>query len=447
MTWSIWQPTRNQPWDIKRVKHLLRRAGFTPDWKTIQASLSNGVEKTIDQLLDFGTKDKTTLQFESLAETIGEAAVGADNADRLRAWWVFRMMMTPRPLEERLTLLWHNHFATSNDKVKNVAAMYQQNRLLRFHCIGRFSELLRSVVKSPATLIWLDASANRKEHPNENLGRELLELFTLGEGNYSEHDVTEAARSLTGWTVKGLQFHDEPAYRDSGEKAILGTTQSLDGDGLLELLLKQPATARRVCWRLCQMFFGERSVDETAMQELTDGFIAHDLDLRWAVETILRSELFFSEWNIRSRVASPIEYVIGSIRCLEMSQRPPSTILLAAQLRRLGQDLFHPPNVFGWPEGRSWIDTRSVIARCNFADQLVEGYMHQIKTPLDGSRLPMQYGFANSTKQTEAFYVDLIADGMGPTGLVNLENASNDENAMFRTMISQTISSYENQIV
>lgn len=447
MNWSVWQPSQKQPWDIKRVKHLLRRSGFAPDWKTIQAGLSNGVEKTIDQVLDFGPQDESTQQFESLAKTIGEAAVGADSADRLRAWWIFRMIMTPKPLEERLTLLWHNHFATSNHKVNSVAAMYEQNLLLRTHCLGKFSDLLRSVVKSPAMLIWLDASTNRKEHPNENLGRELMELFTLGEGNYSERDVTEAARSLTGWTVTAQSVHVEPAYHDPGEKTILGTTHPFNGDELLDFLVKKPATARRIAWRLCQMFFGEQVVDEPAMKELSDGLIARELDLRWAVETILRSELFFSDKNLKSCIASPVEYVIGAIRCLEMNQRPPSTFFLAAQLRHSGQDLFHPPSVFGWPEGRAWIDTRSVLARSQFAVQLVEGQFHQTKTPFDVSNLPKQYGLASSTKQSQAFYADLIGNGVDSANIANTESNAKDEDAMLRKQIAKAIASIDNQII
>ena len=447
MIWSVWQPSQKQPWDVKRVKHLLRRSGFSPDWKTIQAGLSNGVEKTIDQVLDFGPQDESTQQFESLAKTIGEAAVGADSADRLRAWWIFRMIMTPKPLEERLTLLWHNHFATSNYKVNSVAAMYEQNLLMRTHCLGKFSDLLRSAVKSPAMMIWLDASTNRKEHPNENLGRELLELFTLGEGNYNERDVTEAARSLTGWTVTTQKVHVEPAYHDPGKKTILGTTHSFNGDGLLDFLVKQPATARRIAWRLCRMFFGEQIVDEPAMKALADGLLAHDLDLKWAVETILRSELFFSDANIRSRIASPVEYVIGAIRCLEMNKHPPSTFFLAAQLRHLGQDLFHPPSVFGWPEGRAWIDTRSVLARTQFAEQLVEGQFHQSKTPLDVSILPKQYGLANSRKQTQAFFADLIGNEVDSASVAKAETNANDEDTMRRQMIAKAISSIDNQII
>lgn len=318
------------------------------------------------------------------------------------------MMVTPQPLVERMTLLWHNHFATSNEKVKDVAAMYEQNNLLREHSLGKFGRLLPAVVKHRAMLSWLDASANRQEHPNENLARELMELFTLGEGNYSERDVHEAARCLTGWTVGGDRFRFVPEVHDAGEKMVLQHKATMDGDGLMQLLLDQSATAKRLAWRLSQMFFGEGVVSEAQLEELATGLRANQLDIRWAVEKILRSGLFYSEPNIRSRIASPAEYIIGAIRALEMETKPPSTLILAEQFRKLGQDLFHPPNVFGWKEGRSWINTRSVLAREQFSLALVSGQLRQDDAPLDAIELPRRYGVLNSRDQLVNFYSELL---------------------------------------
>ncbi len=416
---STWTPTPEEPWDLVRVAHLHRRASFTPDWTTIQRSLRDGCQVSIDRLLGHKLDeyaenvqaDKSEAQFEQLALTIGDAAVGASNADRLRAWWVFRMLMTPRPLVERMTLLWHNHFATSNQKVQDVSAMYEQNNLLRKHCLGRFSELLPAIVKHRAMLSWLDASANRKEHPNENLARELMELFTLGQGHYSEADVVEAARCLTGWTVRGNQFEFIPEIHDAGEKTVLGQTGRFDGDKLMELLLKKDATATRLAGRLCGMFFGEGVVDERSLSELATGLRKNDLDIAWGVETILRSRLFFSKANLRSRIAGPVELVVGTARALEMQQDPPSTLLLAAELRKLGQDLFHPPNVFGWPEGREWIHTRSVLARHGYADSLVAGKLHPSgHVPFDFTILAEKHGFGSRDEQVCEFYGLLIAN-------------------------------------
>ena len=215
-----------------------------------------------------------------------------------------------------------------------------------------FRELLAAVVKHPAMLVWLDADSNRAGHPNENLARELLELFTLGIGNYAEADVQAAARALTGWTVGGKTFRFASQRHDDGELELLGSRRRMDGDELLAALVEQPATARRLAWRLATMFFGEAAIDHAALDELAAGLREHDLSVAWAVETILRSKLFFAEANLRSRVLGPVEFVVGTLHALDLCQPPPSTLLLAEWVTRMGQELFAPPNVGGWPEGR-----------------------------------------------------------------------------------------------
>lgn len=447
MSWSIWNPSNEQPWDVKRVTHLHRRAGFAPNWTTIQTSLRDGFEATLVGVLDVSSGTDADA-FEEMATTIGDAAVGSQSADRLRAWWIYRMMVTPHPLVERMTLLWHNHFATSNDKVNDVAAMYEQNNLLREHSLGKFSDLLPAVVKHRAMLSWLDASSNRKEHPNENLARELMELFTVGEGNYSEQDIQQAARCLTGWTVRGDRFRFVPEVHDSGEKSVLRHKASMDGDALLKLLLEKSATAKRVAWRLCQMFFGEGVVSESQLVDLAAGLHANQLDISWAVDRILRSEIFYSEENIRSRIASPTEYIIGAIRLLEMESRPPSTLILAEQFRHLGQDLFHPPNVFGWKEGRSWINTRSVLARERYAVALVEGKLRQNDAPLKVFELPQRHGSFDSREQIVNFYSELISGHRnGVERFGEDTNVKTGEYGELSRVVANMISHPESQLV
>jgi uncharacterized protein (DUF1800 family) len=304
-----------------------------------------------------------------MAHTIGDAAVASGNANRLKAWWLYRMLYSPDPLGERLTLLWHNHFATSNRKVQDLALMREQNELLRQHARAPFGELLRAVVKHPAMLVWLDADANRKGHPNENLARELLELFTLGIGNYTEADVQAAARALTGWAVINGRFAIREARHDTGEKSFLGERGSLDGDALLQALLAHPATAERLATRICGMFFGESVLNDSDRSALADGLRANDLNIGWAVETVLRSKLFFADANLRSRVAGPIEWTIGAVRALELTAPPPSTLLLAEWTTRMGQELFYPPNVGGWSGGRAWLGSRHRTTD-DFAEQV-----------------------------------------------------------------------------
>jgi uncharacterized protein (DUF1800 family) len=324
---------------------------------------------------------------------LGDTAAASTEPERLQAWWLYRILFSPDPLTERLTLLWHNHFATSQLKVDDVAVMRRQNETLRRHARAPFGELLRAMLQDPALLVWLDAPSNRKGKPNENLARELMELFTLGVGNYTERDVKEAARALTGRTVTegNYEFHD--ADHDTGDKTILGHTDRFDGDGFPALLLDQTATPRRLAWRLCQGFLGEAVADDAAIGELAEQLRRDNLNIGRAVETILRSDLFFSTRNLHSQVADPVGFGIGAVRAAELFTPPPSTLLLAEWTTRLGQPLFFPPNVGGWPGGRSWLSGRTVLARGNFASALVEGQLFpaSIAAPPDLGRVSMRH--------------------------------------------------------
>ena len=391
--WVPYKPTGSAPWTLARVVHLHRRAGFAAGWKVLQQDLRDGPSAAISRILagEVNAED-TPRDFESLARTIGEAAVASDNPARLKAWWVYRMLVTPDPLGERLTLLWHNHFATSNRKVQNLALMYAQNELFRRHAQGTFTDLLSSVVKHPAMLLWLDAESNRKGHPNENLARELLELFTLGVGHYTEEDVKAAAKALIGWTVRNSEFREAAAYHDDGEKTILGRRGCWRGDDLVAILLDEPATAMRLARRVCELLMGEGVVGDQAIVELANGLRQQKLDVGWAVETVLRSAAFFADRNIGNRVLAPAEYVVGAVRALEIVEPPPSTVVLAEWMGAMGQDLFEPPNVFGWAGGRSWINSRSLIARSNFAQWLADGLLQSAAGRADWPALAERHG-------------------------------------------------------
>lgn len=372
--WDEYTPNQANPWDLQRVVHLHRRAAFAAPWSDLQRDLSAGPQAAVDRLLNGGERENAD-DFEKMARTIGDAAMASGSAGRLKAWWLYRMLLSPDPLGERLTLMWHNHFATSNRKVDDLVRMREQNDLFRKNARAPFADLLAAVVKHPAMLTWLDADSNRQGHPNENLARELMELFTLGVGNYSEDDVKGAARALTGWTIAGGTFRFQETRHDKDEITVLGRHGKLTGDDLLELLVDHPATARRLAWRLCHTFMGEGVVDNFALTALAEGLAAHGLDIGWGVETILRSKLFFSSENLRTRVVGPVEYMVGALRTLELCNPPPSTLLLAEWATRMGQDLFYPPNVGGWNEGRAWLGSRMIIARTNFANALTHGQL------------------------------------------------------------------------
>jgi uncharacterized protein (DUF1800 family) len=407
--WAPYVPDERTPWDLRRVVHLHRRAGFAATWSEIQRDLKDGPAASIDRLLNGKSRSQAVPDdFERISALLVESAVAAGDPARLKAWWVYRMLFGPDPLGERLTLLWHNHFATSNTKVEDLAAMRRQNEL--FRTLGRkpFGELLTAVVRDPALLLWLDAPANRKEHPNENLGRELMELFTLGIGNYTETDVKEAARALTGWTVTDGEFRDVAARHDNGEKTILGRKGAWKGDDLLRILLDHPATARRLAGRLCEQFFGEGAIDRAGIDALADGLRRNHLCVGWAVETILRSRAFFADKNIACCVAGPAEFVVGAVRALEMFDPPPSTVALADWMTLLGLDLFYPPNVFGWPGGRRWINTRSVLGRANCAAALVGGSSAGRPEPLDALGLARHHERARDLDNIVSFYGELI---------------------------------------
>jgi uncharacterized protein (DUF1800 family) len=306
--------------------------------------------------------------------------------------------------------MWHNHFATSNLKVENLAAMRTQNEL--FRTLGRkpFGELLNAVVRDPATLIWLDAPANRKGKPNENLARELMELFSIGIGNYTEADVKEAARALTGWTVIEDAFAENDKAHDDGDKMILGKTGTWRGSDLVKFVLEHPATAKRIAWRICEQFLGEKALKSADIAGLADGLRTRELDINWAVETVLRSKLFFSADNLGTRVQSPVDYVVGAARALELFEPPSSTLVLAEWCGRLGQDLFYPPNVGGWPGGRSWLTTRALVGRANYAAALVEGVLVGRPGPMDAVALAKRHGEDDAI----AFYTRLLF-GTEPT--------------------------------
>jgi uncharacterized protein (DUF1800 family) len=316
------------------------------------------------------------------------------------------MIHTPDPLCERLTLVWHNHFATSNLKVGNLAAMQQQNETFRRCARAPFRELLREAVRGPALLAWLDAPANRKGHPNENLARELMELFTIGIGHFGEADVREAARALTGWSVCDGRFREVSATHDIGVKSLFGKRGNWSGSELLTILADHPATANRLAQRICDCFMGEGTVAAHELRALGDGLRANNLDIGWAVATVLRSRAFFDARSIASRMAGPAEFIVGALSALEIDDA--STLVLAGWMARLGLDLFYPPNVGGWTGGRAWLGSRSLIARVNFAAALAGGRALGCAGPFDALGLARRHGCGGEAGDVLAWLSHLL---------------------------------------
>jgi hypothetical protein len=410
--WAPYEPSDKVPWDRRRVVHLHRRAGFAATWGEILRDLKDGPQKSIDRLLTGKARaDGVPKAFADVAALLAGSAGGPE---RLKAWWVYRMLFGPDPLTERLALMWHNHFATSIAKVNDAWAMRRQNELFREHARAPFGKLLAAVTHDPALLLWLDAPANRAGHPNENLARELMELFTLGIGHYTEADVKEAARALTGWTVAEDRFHQDPTRHDDGEKTVLGRRGKWTGGDLVTILLEQPATAERLASRLCEQFMGEGGVSADGINALAAGLREHDLDIGWGVETVLRSRAFFAEANLGRRVVAPAELAVAAARALEMFDPAPSTLVLADWSARLGQDLFQPPNVGGWPGGRQWVSAQSMVGRANFAADLVRGALARDRQAFNATAWARRHGRGRDLPDLIAFCGDLLLPGARP---------------------------------
>jgi uncharacterized protein (DUF1800 family) len=394
--WACYQPTSEAPWDLRRVVHLHRRAGFAATWAELQRDLTDGPEASISRVLTGSSRTGVFEEFESTSGLLADAAVASRDVNRLRAWWIFRMLCSPDSLGERLTLLWHNHFATAQSKVEDLALMRRQNETFRRLARAPFGDLLVATVREPALLVYLDAPSNRKDHLNENLARELMELFTLGIGNFTEVDVKEAARALTGWTVQDGAFREASSTHDDGEKTLLGRRGRWAPADFLAILLDQPSTARRIARKICGLLMGEGAVDDLGINALADELSADRLDVGHAVETVLRSSVFFAPKNLGSRVVGPVEFVIGACRALVPGELMPSTLLLADWTARLGQELLEPPNVGGWPEGRAWLTPRSLVGRSNFAAALVAGRTVGLPAPIDAGSIANVQGLGRS---------------------------------------------------
>jgi uncharacterized protein (DUF1800 family) len=294
------------------------------------------------------------------------------------------LLSTRRPLQERMVLFWHNHFATSASKVNRAELMLAQNETFRRLALGSFREMLLAVSRDPAMLLWLDNYLNRKGKPNENYARELLELFTLGIGNYTEQDVKEAARAFTGWTLRprvGFQF--VPALHDDGEKQFLGQRGNLNGTDIIDILVRHPKTAELLCAKLFR-FFAYEQPEPAVLRALVRTYFDSGYQVGAVVRQILLSEAFISPKAVRTMVKSPVDYVIGTLRCVGIGQQV--TLALQAQtvtpavlallrgadiaMQRMGMSLFYPPSVKGWDWGKAWITSATMTERLRFAENL-----------------------------------------------------------------------------
>ncbi|MEA2630779.1 MAG: hypothetical protein QOE66_998 [Chloroflexota bacterium] len=409
--WAPFEPTRDDPWDLARVAHLHRRAGFAAPWGVLERDRRDGLDTSVERLLDGepATADgRPAASFDALLDGMARQLADSASLARLQGIWLYRMVFSGHPLRERMTLFWHNHFATSNTKVNNTGLMQRQNDLFRAHALGLFPALLAAIGKDPAMLIWLDASANRKARPNENYAREVMELFTLGRGHYSERDVQEAARAFTGWFVQRDRFRAIAMQHDDGEKTILGHTGRFGGDDIPAILLEQPACAGFLCTKLVRYFLTETDpVTPELVDPLAKEFRASGYEVRVPLRTILRSALFHDRAMRRRRVKCPVEYAVGTIRALEVVKPTVQADALAEACTRMGQGLYAPPSVAGWEWGPAWANSTTLLNRANLSLALLSDEDAALGRRCDPLALARKYD-ASTPEQGAEFLIDLL---------------------------------------
>jgi uncharacterized protein (DUF1800 family) len=362
--WSPYRPTPADPWDRRKAGHLLRRTGFGPTHADLDAAVRDGFEATVARVLTGRPQTDDFTRTSDFMASERSLPAGAP-LPRLTAWWLDRMLKTGHPLREKLALFWHNHFATSHAKVLNARHMLGQYRLLHRHALGSFRDLLVEMGTDPAMMVWLDTTESVRGRPNENYARELMELFSLGIGNYSEADIREAARAFTGYEIANGAGTLTARRHDPTPKTVFGRTGPFRGDDVARMCLENAAAARFVVRKLYRFLVSEaESPPAEVVEPLAIQFRESGYDTGRVVATILRSQRFFSPGAYRARIKPPVEFVLGIVRGLEGTV---GALPLAEALPSLGQVPFAPPSVKGWDGGPAWLNAQALLARNNLA--------------------------------------------------------------------------------
>jgi uncharacterized protein (DUF1800 family) len=424
--WAPYTPTPADPWDLGKVAHLHRRAGFGATRAELLRDLDAGPAAAADRLL---RPPEPTADERQVLEGLRRGAVESRDMERLKAWWLYRVLYDPDPLREKLTLFWHSHFATSNRKVQDLGAMLRQNETLRKHALGGFGDLLNAVASDPAMLVWLDGAGSRKEKPNENFAREFFELFTLGLGNYAEADVREASRAFAGWKKAegddgGYAF--DPERADPGAKTVLRQTGPWKAVDVVRITLAQPACAEFLCRKLYRFFVSEATAPDAALlRPLAEEFRKSGHSVAHAVGVILRSRHFYDRANRRQRLKGPVEHSAGLLRMLEVPRADVNLLALAVACERQGQDLFHPPNVKGWDGGKTWLTSTTVLERGNWGNDVVWGNLDLGLRPYDPAAWAARQGVAPQ-KAVDALTDVLLQDGASDKARAMIAEAGRD---------------------
>ena len=401
-------PKADSTWTIFEAAHLLNRAGFGGDPDAIKTFHALGRENAVETLISpkepfdafplpawmseeqvlaaakarieqrrAAQQAKRELPPEAAAEKIREAVKMDQKIDRQHAleaqgWWFRRMLTSNAPLREKMTLFWHDHFATSIQKVRQPVLLVRQNELFRHQAFGSFKDLTQSILTDPAMMLYLDTESSKKGHPNENFAREVMELFTLGEGNYTEQDIHEAARAFTGYHVDRMTGKTSHAKRqwDETDKTVFGKTGPFTGSDVINLIFEKKEPARFMVRKIWEFFVYEKP-SESAVDALAGPFQASVFAIAPLLREIFLSKEFYSESAMRSQIKCPVQYLVGLLKQLEISNPPAGFPITSEQ--QLGQVLFMPPNVAGWDWGQAWINTNTLLTRYNLAGFLTKG--------------------------------------------------------------------------
>jgi len=432
-----YEPTLSDPFDAVKAAHLLNRGGFGGTTEEIAHVQSLGPEAAADEMLDFpdlSAEEQDHTDVPDLSGIDGVPATfrelqkqmaGKNQADKQKlrqafnqangevlnttmAWWLKRMAYGPHPLQEKLTFFWHGHFTTSARNEPMSTLIWKQNELLRSMAAGNFGRLVHAISHDPAMLDYLNNTQNVKEHPNENYARELMELFTLGIGHYTETDVKQGGRAFTGWKHDGDEFVFRPSEHDYGLKIYLGRTGNFNGDDIVDIILQQPNCAPFMSSELYRAFVTD-DVDPKLSEALGNVLRDNDYELRPLMRTMLTSRAFYRPDVIGAQIKSPVQLVIGTIRMLGL-EMPPERAMVGT-LTQMGQVPFMPPNVRGWLGGRNWINTGTVFLRYNTGVWLTGGDVPGfLQGRLNGKEIRLREGDVGARQGTVDFNPGGAAD-------------------------------------
>ncbi len=381
-----WQPSDSEPFDLRRCGHLVRRAAFGASLDLRRELVESGVDEAVDKVLGDRFPGESV-------DDVHDLIVSMDSFPKLRAYRIWRLLVGKARVRERMSFFWHDRFAVSNRKLSDAPMMTRHFALFDEHGTGKFDDLVLAICRDPAMLRWLDNDTSVQGHPNENLARELFELFTLGRGNYTERDIQEAARAFTGWHVRDGKFKFVGRKHDRGTKEIFGQRGKFGGEDVVALAVERAHSARFVARKLVEFFIGP---DATAAEidAVAKSYTGHDRHVGKTVETLLRSRLFFGERAYRSRIKDPVDLAVGVVRSLGASASPEG---IAGAAARMGQSLGEPPNVAGWPGERAWLNSATWVLRSNFAAEL-------------GRRYGLDPGFGDAVATVDGA-IDTLLDG------------------------------------